>query len=666
MLTPHPGICFGQYPVKKQTKQNWIETLLKRLNKLRKDVVKPHRRSHKSMLDRVHANHKIIEAMSDTELDKWIVDVKCQLHSKGLRDELVSRAFATIKEVAKRELDMSHYDCQLVGGWVMMQGKIAEMQTGEGKTLTATLPAGCAAMANMPVHVVTVNDYLVQRDAELMRPVYARLGLSVGYVIDEMSESERQQAYKCDITYCTSKQLVFDYLRDRMILKQFNTELDIKLSSLYSSSPVQNKLLLRGLSFAVVDEVDSVLIDEARTPLILSSKSESNQQEELHREAVWLAKQLDNDIYYLADIKSKQVKLTEQGESLLTELTMNMSGIWRGKRKRKVLIQQALSALHCYKKDISYIVDEEKIVIIDENTGRSMPDRSWEAGLHQMIEEKEGCEQTGQNQTIARISYQRFFSRYLKLSGMTGTAMEVAGELWRNYDLAVISVPPHKPPLRRYDKTYIYYTHEEKWQAVVEEAVSQQAQNRPVLIGTRTVKNSEYISELLTLKKIQHQVLNAKHNNLEAEIISQAGQAGRVTVATNMAGRGTDIKLDDVAVDAGGLHVICCEKNDSSRVDRQLIGRCARQGDPGSYKVICSVEDESVIKYFSKITLMLLHYQNQRQLPIGKTVRPYWLASMLINISQRIIEYNHYQIRKSMLKIDEQRESMLAFTGEAE
>ena len=666
LLAPHPGVCFGQYPVKKQLKHNWMQMILQRFNKLRTDITKPHGRSQKSMLDRVHTTHKIIAAMSDAELDKWIVDVKCHLHSKGLKNELISRAFATIKEVAKRELDQSHYDSQLQGGWVMMQGKIAEMQTGEGKTLTATLPAGCAAMANIPVHVVTVNDYLVQRDADLMRPVYERLGLTVGYVIDAMSESERQQAYRCDITYCTSKQLVFDYLRDRMILKQFNTELDIKLSSLYSASPIQNKLLLRGLSFAVVDEVDSVLIDEARTPLILSCKSESKQQEELHGEAVWLAKQLDNEIYYQADLKSKQVNLTEQGENLLTELTINMSGIWRGERKRKVLIQQALSALHCYKKDISYIVDEGKIVIIDENTGRSMPDRSWEAGLHQMIEEKEGCEQTGHNQTIARISYQRFFSRYLKLSGMTGTAMEVAGELWRSYGLSVISVPTNKPPRRRYEKTYIYYTHEEKWQAVVDEAISQQVLNRPVLIGTRTVKDSEYISELLTFKKIQHQVLNAKHTKIEAEIISKAGQARQITVATNMAGRGTDIKLDYAAEEAGGLHVICCEKNDSSRVDRQLIGRCARQGDPGSYKVICSVEDESVIKYFSKITLMLLNYQNQQQIPTGKTVRPSWLARALINLSQKIIEYNHHQIRKSMLKIDEQRESMLAFTGNTE
>ncbi|MBE9564620.1 MAG: hypothetical protein IMF17_05185, partial [Proteobacteria bacterium] len=398
----------------------------------------------------------------------------------------------------------------------------------------------------------------------------------------------------------------------------------------------------------------------------LSSKSENNQQEELYREAVWLAKQLENSIYYQADIKSKQVELTEQGENLIKELTLNMSGIWRGKRKSKVLVQQALSALHCYKKDVNYIVDEGEIVIIDENTGRSMPDRSWEAGLHQMIEEKEGCEQSGQNKTIARISYQRFFSRYLKLSGMTGTASEVAGELWNTYELAVIQVPTHKPPLRRYDKTFIYYTQEEKWQAVVDDAVSQQEKNRPVLIGTRTVKDSEYISELLTFKKIQHQVLNAKHNKLEAEIISKAGQAGRITVATNMAGRGTDIKLDKVAEESGGLHVICCEKNDSGRVDRQLIGRCARQGDPGSYKVICSVEDDSVLRYFSRITLMLLHYQSQRHLSMGKVVRPAWMAAALINMSQKLIEYNHRQIRKSMLKIDEQRESMLAFTGETE
>ena len=666
LLVPRPNIYYGKYPIKKQQKSSWFKAAALRIKQLSRNVFKSHRKEYEVMLNRVHADHKVVEKMGDAELDKWIINIKRQLHSKGLKDELICRAFATIKEVAQRELNMSHYDSQLQGGWVMMQGMIAEMQTGEGKTLTATLPAGCGAMANMPVHVVTLNDYLVERDAELMRPVYARLGLTVGYIIDGMSEQERQRAYCCDITYCTSQQLVFDYLRDRMLLKQFNTDLDLKLSSLYNETPVEKKLLLRGLSFAVVDEADSIFIDEARTPLILSSKTENRQQEELHREAIWLARQLDSDIYYLVDTKLKQVTLTSQGEDYLEELTTNMQSIWRGKRRSRVLIEQALSALYCYEKDVSYFVDDGKIRIIDENTGRSMPDRSWEAGLHQMIEEKEGCEQSEQNQTIARISYQCFFSRYLKLSGMTGTAFEVADELWSTYGLAVCPVHTHKPTQRRRDKTDIYYTHEDKWQAVADEAISQHEMSRPVLIGTRTIKDSECISELLKIKQYEHQVLNARHYKLEAEIVATAGQAGRITVATNMAGRGTDIKLDAVAEAAGGLHVICCDKNESRRIDRQLFGRSARQGDPGSYKIICSLEDDGVIKYFSKFTLMLLRYRGKREIPEGQIVRFYWLANTLIKVSQRIIEYHHRQIRKSMMKIDEKRESMLAFTGNSE
>ncbi len=666
LLAPHPGIYYSQYPEKKQHSPGWLETTMLRIKKHYLDSVKPHRKEHQNMLDRVRATQEVIESMSDAQLDKWIVDIRRKLHHKGLTDELLCRAFATIKEVSKRELNMSHYDSQLLGGWIMMQGMVAEMQTGEGKTLTATLPASCAAMAGMPVHVVTVNDYLVGRDAEIMRPVYERLGLSVGCVIDGMSEQQRQQAYRCDITYCTSSQLVFDYLRDRMVLKKFNTDLDFKLSSLYSATPVKETLLLRGLCFAVVDEADSVFIDEARTPLILSSKSGSGQQEEVHREAVWLARQLDNDIYYSVENKIKQVSLSEQGENYLQELTANMHAVWRGQRRRKALVEQALTALHCYEKDVDYIVDESAVIIIDENTGRPMPDRSWEAGLHQMVEEKEECEQTGQNQTIARISYQHFFSRYLKLTGMTGTAQEVAGELWNIYGLAVHQVPTHEPSRRNYEKTTIYYTKEEKWQAVVNDALSKQALNRPVLIGTRTVKDSEHISELLKRSNCTHRVLNAKYNEEEAEIIASAGKAGYITVATNMAGRGTDIKLDAAADRAGGLHVICCERNDSRRIDRQLAGRSSRQGDPGSYKVICSIEDDAVIKYFSNMTLMLLHYRYRRNLPFGEIVRPRSMASMLINLPQRIIEYQHRQIRNSMMKIDEKRESMLGFSGEAE
>ena len=675
LLAPHPNIFYGEYPAKKQKKSKWIDNLVQRLHRLSFSVSNTQQKSNALMLENVHTHDAEMSFLSEDELDGHIIEIKRDLHCKGLKHEVLYRAFAIIKEVAKRELNMPHYDSQLTGGWIMMQGKIAEMQTGEGKTLTATLPASCAAMSNMPVHVVTVNDYLVERDANLMRPVYARLGLSVGCVIDGMDEAERQQAYRCDITYCTSKQIVFDYLRDRMLLKQFNTELDFKLSSLYRENPIQEKLLLRGLSFAVVDEVDSVFIDEARTPLILSSKSDDKQQEELHREAVWLARQLDNSLYYLADKKSKQVTLTRQGASYLKQLVVDMNGLWKGERRSKALVEQALCALHCYEKDINYYIDDGEIQIIDENTGRSMPDRSWEAGLHQMIEEKEGCEQTGQNQTIARISYQRFFSRYLKLSGMTGTAIEVAAELNSNYGLLTSQVATNKPCTRQNDKIFIYYTHEDKWQAVVEEAIFQQSKNRPVLIGTRTLKDSEYISVLLKNKGYAHQVLNAKNHALEAEIVDSAGQAGCITVATNMAGRGTDIKLDEAAKAAGGLHVICCEKNDSRRVDRQLIGRCARQGDPGSYKVICSIEDDAVVKYFGNVSLFskfgkkrkatteaVLESESKRR----KQVRPKMISSLLINLSQRLIENHHRKIRQAMMQADEKRESMLAFTGESE
>ena len=334
LLTPHPGIYYGQYPTKKLEEINWLEKLVRRGKKLTADTLKPKEKQQKKILALVHESHKKLSVMSEDELNEWVIEVKGRLHTGGLSDELICLAFATIMEVSQRELKMSHYDSQLLGGWIMMQGMIAEMQTGEGKTLTATLPVACAAMAGMPVHVVTVNDYLVERDAELMRPVYARLGLTVAFVVDGMSEPDRQQAYRCDIVYCTSQQLVFDYLRDRMVLKQYSTELDFKLSSLYQSTAVNKKLLLRGLCFAVVDEADSVFIDEARTPLILSSKSENNQQEEIHREAIWLARQLDNAIYYSVDSRAKQVLLTEQGENYLQELTVNMHGIWRGERRR--------------------------------------------------------------------------------------------------------------------------------------------------------------------------------------------------------------------------------------------------------------------------------------------------------------------------------------------
>lgn len=658
---PHPGIYYGAYPYKKDKDEGMFESFLRQHTAFLRRPVSANRKNWDKFVQRIHALDKPLSKMSDAALDNWIIDIRKKLFNKGLVEEITARAFATIREAAGREVGMKHFDCQLIGGWVMLQGMIAEMQTGEGKTLTATLPASCAALAGMPVHIVTVNDYLVKRDAELMRPVYERLGLSVGYVIDGMDNAERKQAYNCDITYCTSKQLAFDYLRDRLILKQFSSDLEFKLESLHQPRPSRESLLMRGLNYAIVDEADSVLIDEARTPLILSSKTNNTQREEIHREAVWLARQLDDEGCYLFDQKSRRAELTQLGKDMLEEVAEGLKGVWRGKRRRNALVEQALVALNLYERDVHYLIDDGKVCIIDENTGRTMPDRSWEVGLHQMIEEKEGCEQTGQTETLTRISYQRFFRRYIRLSGMTGTAKEVSKELQNVYDLTVVAIPTNKPLQRIIRPDYIYTQSETKWPAIIRSIKLEHENGRPVLVGTNTVKDSEFLSSLLDEANLPHQVLNAKHDKEEAEIIARAGQSEQITVATNMAGRGTDIKLDESAIKAGGLHVISCEKNVSARIDRQLAGRCGRQGDPGSYEAIFSLEDTLVEKTFGRVSNYIKKLSDE-----NNCIRPAWVGSMMMRVSQRLTEYHHRQIRKAMMKVDDKRDSMLAFTGQSE
>ncbi|UCB54523.1 MAG: hypothetical protein JSW45_11360, partial [Thiotrichales bacterium] len=465
---PHPGVYYGAYPSRQVPDRGRIEELLRGFTGLSSKPEAASKKHWNKFTARIEAMDGPLSKLSDRGLDSWIQDIRKKLRRKGLTEEITARAFATIREVAGRQLAMKHFDSQLIGGWVMLQGMVAEMQTGEGKTLTATLPAGCAALAGIPVHVVTVNDYLVERDARLMQPVYQRLGLSVGYVIEGMDPDERKQAYNCDITYCTSKQLAFDYLRDRLILKTFNSSLEFKLESLYNERPARDQLLMRGLNFAIVDEADSVFIDEARTPLILSCKTDNTQQEAVHREAIWLARQLKGNTDYVIDENARQIELTRYGKDYLEELASMMPGVWRGSRRRNALVQQALSALHLYERDVHYMVEDGEVSIIDENTGRAMPDRSWEAGLHQMIEEKEGCEQTGQTETLARISYQSFFKRYLKLAGMTGTANEVRRELRDVYELEVVNIPTNKPVQRIIRPECIYTHRDAKWQAIID------------------------------------------------------------------------------------------------------------------------------------------------------------------------------------------------------
>ena len=565
---------------------------------------------------------------------------------------LSGEAFALVREAATRTVGLRHFDVQLVGAWAMLNGMLAEMETGEGKTLTATLAAATAALAGRAVHIITVNDYLAERDADTMRPVYEMLGLSVGCVRQGVDPDARRIAYGCDVTYCSNKEITFDYLRDRMVLGGRPRAIAMKVDTL-SGANTGRRLLLRGLQFAIVDEADSVLVDEARTPLILSSEARNSQEELLHQQALFLSKQLDETDY---SISNGAIELTRDGEQKLEDIAIPLGGIWKGPHRREQLVRQGLTALHVFQRDKHYLVREGKVVIIDEHTGRLMPDRSWEQGLHQLIEIKEECEVTGRRDTLARISYQRFFRRYLHLAGMTGTASEVAGELWAVYRLRVAKIPTNKPVRRIRYADQIYGNSVLKWKAVIASIEQQRAAGRPVLVGTRSVAASEQLAALLDVAGLPYRLLNARQDQHEAEIVAQAGTPACITVATNMAGRGTDIKLAPGIAEAGGLHVIATELNDSGRIDRQLFGRCGRQGDRGSCEAILAVEEDLMKSFFPLAEARFRH--------LGKV--PTRLGKMLFGVAQWRAEYSHSRARRELLDLDDYLGDVLAFAGRGE
>ena len=530
--------------------------------------------------------------LDDAELALAARGQRAALRREGFTAALCGRTFAMVQEAAERRLGMRHFDAQLQGGWVMLSGMVAEMGTGEGKTLTATLTACTAAFAGLPVHVITVNDYLCRRDADWMRPIYAMFGLSVGVVVSGQAPDVRRAAYACDITYCTNKDLTFDYLRDRLALGSRAGGAHRSVARLGAGASQAQPLVLRGLHFAIVDEVDSVLVDEARTPLIIAAPSDAAPQRTLHTAALALARTLQEGADFVVDEGERRVRLTAAGRDGLGATPADLPAALHGARRREAVVTQALTALHALKLDVHYLVREAKVQIVDEATGRILPDRSWEQGLHQMVELKEGCPASAEHTSIGRLTYQRFFTRYLHLAGMTGTAREIAPELWHTYGLPVVAVPPNRPNQRRDLGATLCATTAEKWQVVAQRIGALRTGGRPVLVGTRSVAASEALSAVLRAAGLPHQLLNARHDRAEAEIVSRAGQRGAVTVATNMAGRGTDIELGAGVALAGGLHVICTEMHDSGRVDRQLFGRCARQGDPGTHEAILSLDDE--------------------------------------------------------------------------
>ena len=645
---------YGFYPERREKRENWLERTLRHPAMwVGRDIGQGSRRYDK-LIQAVNDAGRAYVGLDEAGLRDAANALRPLLRRDGFTDALVARAFALVRATSELTIGMRHYDVQLAGGWVLLTGRVAEMETGEGKTLTATLAAGTAALAGIPVHVVTVNDYLAERDAEEMGVVYRALGLTVGCVTHKVSPHERRPQYLNDIVYCTNKDLTFDYLRDRLKLKGRPRPLRYALQKVMGGDS-DSGLNLRGLHYAIVDEIDSVLVDEARTPLILSAETDDDTLERIYREALDLGRQLKEGEDFVIEHQRTSIRITNDGKKRLGELATSLRGLWAGPNRREELVRQALTALNLFHLDRQYLVAEGKVQIVDEFTGRVMPDRSWERGLHQMIEVKEGCALTGQRETLARISYQRFFRRYLRLAGMTGTAKEISGELWSVYHLKVMRIPTRKPVQRRLEPMQIFGTAAEKWKAVLASIQREHGKGRPVLVGTRSVVASETVAAMLTEAGLDHRLLNARQDKEEAEIVSQAGQPGRITVATNMAGRGTDIKLAPESLEAGGLHVIVTELHEAGRIDRQLFGRCARQGDPGSCELYASYEDELIVRY-AKLASDIA----------GKGPRKDLTGPALFKFAQKRAESIHAMMRQEVLEMDDYLGDLLAFAGRPE
>ncbi|HDS05955.1 MAG TPA: preprotein translocase subunit SecA, partial [Deltaproteobacteria bacterium] len=523
------------------------------------------------ILEEVNKLEPLMMSLSDEELQTKTPYFKKKLEEGLSLDEILPEAFAVAREASRRTLMMRPFDVQVIGGVVLHEGKIAEMKTGEGKTLAATMPLYLNALEGKGCHVITVNDYLAKRDAEWMGPIYKFLGLSAGVIVHGMDDGERREAYHADITYGTNNEFGFDYLRDNM---KFNLD----------------DYVQREFNYAIVDEVDSILIDEARTPLIISGPSEESTDK--YYKINQIIPRLKKEIDYTVDEKSRTVVLTEQGVGHVENL-LNVPNLYEPKNIEIVHhVNQALKAHTLFRRDVDYLVKDGQVVIVDEFTGRVMPGRRYSDGLHQALEAKEKVKIEKENQTLASITFQNYFRMYKKLAGMTGTADTEAAEFKKIYNLEVVVVPSNMPMIRKDNNDLIYKTEQEKIKAVIEEVKELNKQNRPVLIGTISIEKSELLSKYLTRAGIKHHVLNAKNHEKEAEIVAQAGQPGMVTISTNMAGRGTDIRLGEGVAEAGGLHILGTERHESRRIDNQLRGRSGRQGDDGSSRFYLSLEDD--------------------------------------------------------------------------
>ncbi len=647
-------------PERADFKPNRLESIVHNL-KGRIQKICSSKRSIKRLINRINQQGETLKQVSDACLKDNIKNLQQEVLVNGLKEESVIQAFAYVRELSDRILGMRHYDCQLVGGLLLLSAKVAEMETGEGKTLTATLPAITMALAGVPVHVISVNDYLTERDAQNMRPLYKAAGFDVACVIHGLNPSERRAAYSKAITYVTNKELVFDYLRDRLTLGERSDTSLLQAEHIHSREQRSKKLLLRGLHYGIVDEADSILIDEARTPLIISGSEGGNEKKTFLQQALQVAESLKESDDYLMSKGERRLRLTNKGKNVVEEKVSDFGPLWQGLVRRESTIQQALTALHLFHLDDQYLIRDGKIQIIDEFTGRVMEDRSWEQGLHQLIELKEGCELTDRRETLAKISYQRFFRRYLMLSGMTGTAKEVANELWSVYHLPTVKVAPNRQVQRKHLLTRIYLSEQEKYKGVIEDVIRVHKEGRPVLVGTRSVAASEALAKLVRDAGLEHQVLNAKQDAEEANVISGAGKAGAITIATNMAGRGTDIILEHGVKESGGLHVIMTELHEAARIDRQLAGRCGRQGDAGSVVALLSLEDILFSVKKKHVLVQLARYSIKKWPNGGQR-----FTLVVMNFIQNRVEKYHAGVRKELFRMDQMQGSLLSFSGRIE
>ena len=607
------------------------------------------------LVERIESLRPEMQKLSDEELKNKTREFKKRLEEGETLDDLLPEAFAVVREAGKRVLGMEHFQVQLIGGIILHQGRIAEMRTGEGKTLVATLPAYLNALEGKGVHIVTVNDYLAKRDADEMGQIHRFLGLTVGVVLNDMKQDERRAAYNCDITYVTNNELGFDYLRDNMVI-------------------YKEQLVQRDLHYCIIDEVDSILIDEARTPLIISGQSGKStklyeacdilaqqlERGEASHEMTKMAAIMGEEVIETGDFvvneKDKIVNLTEQGVHKVENFfhIENLADPENLEIQHNIIL--ALRAHNLMHKDQDYVVKDDEILIVDEFTGRIMPGRRYSDGLHQAIEAKEHVKIKRESKTLATITFQNFFNKYDKKGGMTGTAITEEKEFRDIYAMDVVEIPTNKPVIRVDHEDAVYMTKKEKFNAVVNAVMEAHAKQQPVLVGTITIETSELISRMLKRQGIKHNVLNAKFHELEAEIVAQAGQAGAVTIATNMAGRGTDIKLDEIAREAGGLFIIGTERHESRRIDNQLRGRSGRQGDPGESRFYISLEDD-LMRLFGSERLMKIF----TSLGVAENEQiEHKMLSNAIEKAQEKIEFNNFGIRKNLLDYDqvnnEQRE----------